>query len=63
MNSKQIDFMLKVLENELLNISDACEYEDYGTGLDRSVMSSACKKTMVMLQKLDKENKKKLKKK
>ena len=55
--------MIKVLENELLNISDACDYEDYGTGLDRSVMSSACKKTMTILQKIDKENKKKIKKK
>jgi hypothetical protein len=62
MNSKKIAFIIKVLENEIINISDSFPYEDYDSGLEKKEMRVACEKTIAMLKKLNRENKKKLKK-
>ena len=62
MNKKQVDFLVKFLQMELINISDACDYETYGTDIDRVEARKAVEQTIKLVKAQSKKKKPKSKK-
>lgn len=60
MNKKQIEFMEKFIEYELISVSDAFDYETFDIEIERKDIRKAMEETLKLIKK---HNKKPLKRK